>query len=30
MKNGQDFYIIDMALMSESALTEFMKKTLKE
>lgn len=23
MKNGQDFYIIDMALMSESALTEF-------
>lgn len=23
MKNGQDFYIIDMALMSQSALTEF-------
>ncbi|WP_261008271.1 hypothetical protein [Staphylococcus haemolyticus] len=23
MKNGEDFYIIDMALMSDSALTEF-------
>ena len=29
MKNGDDFYVIDMALMSESALTEMLPENIK-